>query len=72
MVAWTGYAREFDSWVDDEQIEGSPRLLADYWNKVSSNPDLGTVQEPEAGSSSPLPQEKLDTFSSSSDDDEQS
>ena len=72
LVAWKGFSREFDSWVDDEQIEGSPRLLADYWQKVGNNPDLGTVQEPEAGSSSPLPQEKLDTFSSSSDDDEQS
>ena len=28
LVAWTGYGPEFDSWVDDEQIEGSPRLLA--------------------------------------------
>ena len=63
LVAWKGYGRELDSWVTDEQIEGSPRLLADYWQKVGNNPDLGTVQEPEAGSNSLQPPGRLDTFS---------
>ena len=67
LIAWKGFGREYDAWIDDDMLEGSPELLADYWRKVNSNPDLGTVQEPEAGSNSLQPPGRLDTFSSDED-----
>jgi hypothetical protein len=43
LVHWTGFGREWQSWLSEEMLEGSPKLLREYWRTRNINPDIGEV-----------------------------
>ena len=45
LVAWTGFGPEFDSWLREEQLEGSPVLLSEYHHAKRLNPQWGQSAE---------------------------
>ncbi len=45
LVHWKGYGPEWQSWLREEDLEGSPKLLREYLQKVQTNPEYGEVDD---------------------------
>jgi hypothetical protein len=45
LVHWKGYGREWQSWLTEEAMQGSPALLRDYWRTKALNPSAGDVSD---------------------------
>ena len=46
LIAWEGFGPEWNSWVKEDMMEGSPELLQEYFAAKQLNPNWGTVQAP--------------------------
>ena len=45
LVAWEGFGPEWNSWIKEEMLEGSPDLLQDYHAAKQLNPEWGIVHK---------------------------
>ena len=45
LVHWRGFGREWQSWIPEENLAGSPSLLRKYWRQKQRNPDYGRVDD---------------------------
>jgi len=47
LVAWEGFGPEWNSWIKEDMLEGSPDLMATYYAAKQVNPEWGEVHSNE-------------------------
>jgi hypothetical protein len=47
LVNWTGFGVEYNSWLNEDQLQGSPQLLDQYHKMKLLNPQWGNLPDSE-------------------------